>query len=214
VDERRCCGCERTFSPNPRERNPRRWCSERCRIAHRRATDPQYDARVRAKARERSARRPKVAHPPRACAWCGSDFTPSRVDNTYCSDRCKRKVYKARHPESVAAEQRRYRERYGNPEYGEARRSADARRRARKRGARVETFHRADLAARDGWRCGLCSKPIDPDLAWPHPKSPSVDHVVPLAMGGEHSLANAQLAHLVCNTRKGTKAAGEQLRLA
>lgn len=28
---RTCIGCEATFAPHPRERNRRKWCSERCR---------------------------------------------------------------------------------------------------------------------------------------------------------------------------------------
>jgi 5-methylcytosine-specific restriction endonuclease McrA len=34
---------------------------------------------------------------------------------------------------------------------------------------------------------------------------PSIDHVVPLARGGEHSWENVRLAHRICNTRKGAK---------
>jgi 5-methylcytosine-specific restriction endonuclease McrA len=30
-----------------------------------------------------------------------------------------------------------------------------------------------------------------------------IDHVIPLARGGEHSYANAQAAHGPCNMRKG-----------
>jgi 5-methylcytosine-specific restriction endonuclease McrA len=43
--------------------------------------------------------------------------------------------------------------------------------------------------------------------------SPTLDHVVPLVAGGLHDPANVRLAHLTCNSRKGAKAANEQLLL-
>lgn len=79
------------------------------------------------------------------------------------------------------------------------------RRRARLRGATVERVRRSTVFTRDEWRCGICEDPISPDLAWPDPMSPSVDHVVPIALGGPHSYANVQAAHLICNLRKSAK---------
>lgn len=194
MTEPRCLACDVVVYP-------RRYCSEACRH--------------RAELRRRSARRSSVRYQTtKVCPICDTEFLAPRTDAVYCSKRCLKRGYTKRHPGHGSAAVRRWRARNGNPPYGELRRSADARRRARKRGARVETFSRTDLAERDGWRCRLCHHMIDPYLAWPHPLSPSIDHLVPLALGGEHSLANTQLAHLVCNTRKGVKPAGEQLRLA
>jgi 5-methylcytosine-specific restriction endonuclease McrA len=61
------------------------------------------------------------------------------------------------------------------------------------------------IYVRDGWLCGICGHAIDPDLRWPDPMSVSLDHVVALANGGDHSAANLQAAHLVCNIRKGAR---------
>jgi len=58
---------------------------------------------------------------------------------------------------------------------------------------------------RDGWLCGVCGLAVNPDLRWPDPMSASLDHVVALANGGQHSAANLQTAHLVCNMRKGAR---------
>lgn len=55
---------------------------------------------------------------------------------------------------------------------------------------------------RDRWRCGLCRKKVDPSRKYPHPMSPSLDHVLPLGKGGGHTYANVQLAHLRCNQKK------------
>jgi len=86
--------------------------------------------------------------------------------------------------------------------YPERAARTDALRRMRVQAATVEDFAPRDVYERDGWVCQLCRLPIDPSIAWPDSMSPSVDHRVPLAKGGEHSMANAQAAHLGCNSRK------------
>ena len=72
---------------------------------------------------------------------------------------------------------------------------AHARRRARKAGAFVERVYRARVFERDSWRCQLCGKRLVRDEVAPHPSSPTLDHIVPLAAGGEHSYQNVQAAH-------------------
>ena len=57
-----------------------------------------------------------------------------------------------------------------------------------------------------GDRCPLCGEDIDRTLKWPDPMCASLDHIVPLALGGTHEQSNLQWAHLVCNIRKGAKA--------
>lgn len=47
----------------------------------------------------------------------------------------------------------------------------------------------------------------------PHPRSPVIDHVVPIVDGGGDTRANVQLAHWGCNSRKGARAVNEQLAL-
>lgn len=58
---------------------------------------------------------------------------------------------------------------------------------------------------RDGYICQLCGTPVDARLKWPHPYSVSLDHIVPLSLGGMHSYDNVQCAHLRCNCQKGNK---------
>lgn len=55
---------------------------------------------------------------------------------------------------------------------------------------------------RDSWVCRLCGEGIDRDAIAPAPWSASIDHVIPLARGGEHSMANVQAAHYWCNSVK------------
>jgi len=57
--------------------------------------------------------------------------------------------------------------------------------------------------------CALCGEPVDKDLPYPHPGSPVVDHLIPLARGGpEYDRANLALMHRSCNRAKGTKPLG------
>lgn len=86
-------------------------------------------------------------------------------------------------------------------------------RRARKRAAFVEVVVRPKVYARDGWHCQICGEAVARDKVVPHPDAPTLDHIVPLAAGGDHSYANTQLAHFRCNCLKGDRGGGEQLRL-
>ena len=54
--------------------------------------------------------------------------------------------------------------------------------------------------------CGICGKPVDLSLKYPHPLSPCIDHIVPIAKGGHPSdIDNLQLAHWTCNRQKSDK---------
>lgn len=89
-------------------------------------------------------------------------------------------------------------------------RAANQRYRARKRTATVERFGDTEIFERDGWLCQLCGTPINKDVRKPHPDSVSLDHIVPLSLGGAHSRANTQCAHLGCNSRKNARYDGYQ----
>lgn len=54
------------------------------------------------------------------------------------------------------------------------------------------------LYQRDDGMCGICDEPVARSKA-------SVDHVAPVSKGGSHTWDNVQLAHLICNSRKGTR---------
>ena len=54
--------------------------------------------------------------------------------------------------------------------------------------------------------CGICGKRVDFKLKFPHPLSPCIDHIIPIAKGGGPSdISNLQLAHLTCNRQKSDK---------
>lgn len=69
------------------------------------------------------------------------------------------------------------------------------------------------ILERDGWRCGICGTRIGKSFKAPHPRSRSVDHIVPLSEGGDDTAANKRAAHLGCNVRRGNRGGNEQLAL-
>ena len=105
--------------------------------------------------------------------------------------------------EEIAA---RRAEKWANdPEYRARFHAAEIRRKRLLANAKSEPYLRESIFERDGWKCGLCDEPIDPELKWPDTRSPSIDHVIPLSLGGDDTPANVQAAHLTCNVSKGNR---------
>jgi hypothetical protein len=63
-----------------------------------------------------------------------------------------------------------------------------------------------DVGERDGWRCWLCDRPVDPDMSVNDPRGPSVDAIVTKAKAKSKGPVDERLAHRGCNTRKGAVA--------
>jgi 5-methylcytosine-specific restriction endonuclease McrA len=86
-------------------------------------------------------------------------------------------------------------------------RAQGAQRRARKRGAPlVERINRDYVYDRDGGRCHICLRAVDRNKF-------DLDHLVPLAHGGEHTHANLRVAHPFCNRSMGAARLPAQLLL-
>nr|WP_269149928.1 HNH endonuclease [Nesterenkonia alkaliphila] len=68
--------------------------------------------------------------------------------------------------------------------------------------ATIERFDPVEVYERDAWTCGICGGKVDPQVLHPDAMSASLDHVVPLSKGGDHTRSNSVLAHLICNIRK------------
>lgn len=54
------------------------------------------------------------------------------------------------------------------------------------------------VIARDGLRCGICGRDVDPDDV-------DLDHVIPLSRGGETHEDNLRVTHSRCNRRRGNR---------
>uniref|UniRef100_A0A6H1ZVV2 Putative homing endonuclease n=1 Tax=viral metagenome TaxID=1070528 RepID=A0A6H1ZVV2_9ZZZZ len=73
------------------------------------------------------------------------------------------------------------------------------RKRALLKGVKVEIFKAHEIYERDGWICQLCHKKVNKKLRFPNPLSRSLDHIIPLSLGGTHERKNVQLTHYKCN---------------
>jgi 5-methylcytosine-specific restriction endonuclease McrA len=78
-------------------------------------------------------------------------------------------------------------------------------RRAQKLSREHEVIDRMAVFVADNFTCKLCGDPLDMTAKFPHPLSPSIDHVIPLNKGGHHLYSNIQSAHFVCNSAKGDR---------
>jgi 5-methylcytosine-specific restriction endonuclease McrA len=157
----------------------------------------------------------------RICPTCGEDKprTPEfwypragRPDglDVYCKECVKRRRRQSRNPEYEASYRRRPDRAAKAAEVARERRAADPeigyrstrRRRARLAGVPSEPYRRSEIADRDEWRCQLCGDPILPIIRYPHPRSLSIDHIIPLSLGGADTADGVQASHLRCNLRK------------
>ena len=62
-----------------------------------------------------------------------------------------------------------------------------------------------DVIARDGPRCYICGIKTDPKARYASPAKSHLEHVIPLAGGGTHTLDNLKCACRRCNILKGAK---------
>jgi len=133
--------------------------------------------------------KPKHLSKTQCCRVCGTTIiiegrghgTSGRV---YCSKKCSRKA------------SRRIERANGTH------RVSCARRAKRLREATIEMINPFKVFERDGWTCWLCGVGCVRGAEHPDSMAATVDHVIPLAKGGEHSYANVRCAHFICNSRK------------
>ena len=206
---RSCEICGATYDATYAEQ---RTCGRRCgAILNDSAGRIRECTRAAAASGERRRKWPCSRIYPFQCPGCEGWFAPPRLRRV-CSRRCE---YRVR-----ARSQRRQNpvcDSCGDP-VGQSRRLCDEcqrvshrerryrdkkRRAALKRGAAVvESVSLRQVASRDRFLCGLCGRRVKMTAGVPHPLAPTVDHVVPLSVGGDHSMANVQLAHFRCNYTK------------
>ena len=211
---RECLRCGSSFEA---ARPTKRYCSERCRKRAEVTRWSEGRARVRTyRARERA---------PRPCGNCGAEFVPGNTLGRYCSPRCKDAGKPSARALSCASCGRPMARSGTSRPQGEAtctacilaaapgnlrarRQRGRQARRAALAAVESEPYTLADIAGRDGWDCWLCGEGVDPEARWPDRQCASVDHVVPLSLGGPDVLANVRLAHWYCNTLRGVRPAG------
>lgn len=135
------------------------------------------------------------ARPPRRCTNCGREF--SSRNRLCCSSACRdarraANIIHMRKDEAVRT-------------VGERRRRRRKDQRRRHRGLRKVIGRWRAICERDAWTCWICGGPIARRHRNDDPLSPSVDHVVPLALGGTDDDENLKAAHRGCNSRRGAR---------
>ncbi len=211
-----CEHCGVTF--NPKASNRTRFCSRDCSYAH---------LKLHGRPERRKPRAPSEPWP--TCEICGKPAS-IRTAKT-CSDECHAE-YKRRYSRVLSASKKAIKPRpckecgtVFTPEYGDQRRAfcssecmrkqqrriGKATRKARMRkAARTEAVDWLAVFNRDGWRCKLCGCRTPKRLrGTTDDRAPELDHIVPLAHGGEHSYANTQCLCRKCNQEKGASVAGQ-----
>jgi 5-methylcytosine-specific restriction endonuclease McrA len=218
-----CKGCGQKFQPRGVDRTT--YCSRACAFASKsaaKASAAELEARRRARADAA-----KVDYAQRQCACgqtfkprssaqvrcsvdcsplptivncmvCGSAYAKRKYDHGHCSVECRVKWRKLQKNTLAVTSGRR-----------------SAYRRARKlkqRGVTVEPVNPIRVLQRDNWRCQLCGMPTPRRLRGTYDdRAPEVDHIVPLAKGGEHSYRNVQCACRKCNLAKADTIKGQML---
>lgn len=137
---------------------------------------------------------------------CGKPFLKYYARQRCCSEKCGKRRW---HLQAKADGYVMSRE-----PWNDRRRDRYHRRRAQQRATRSGApVLRDAIGDRDRWKCGACGKKVNRNIAYPDPRSPSMDHVIPLSKGGEHTPENVRITHLECNLAKGDRGGGEQLLL-
>lgn len=163
------------------------------------------------------------------CLECSTAFRAHRSDETRCSDECKRVhalrtgrrdyllYYAPIEPHdsicidcaAVFTQKHGATRRCGSCtrlQFNARHRDYEHRRRANMQSnGPVDRINSLKVYARDNWQCHLCGQAVPADAHYLDPHAPTLDHVIPLARGGTHTLANVKLAHRACNTLKGVR---------
>lgn len=139
----------------------------------------------------------------RPCKACQRD-----CESRFCSDAC-RQVYTDRVAIRYRQAKRRYQKVAGR----------HFKQRAKRYGVAYERFPKSLVYERDNYICQLCNEPVLATAQYSksdgkiHMKSPTIDHIIPMSKGGDHTPHNCQTACFECNSKKGNRMVG-QLRPA
>lgn len=233
--KRYCCqNCGRQFVPKNKSRCAYKFCSRDCAFEARRlkkqcAKRPIYAYRAMASwfLAWGDDQWPRIS-----LCECGCSFVSQASDvseqHSSCT-RCRNKKHKmcpdcggslshgrwlctpcaaVRKKASRRKQKREHRMKHGN--------DCTFRQRCKKYGCPYTKVSKQAVMERDDWKCRLCGhKLLDKfttvmDTRTPHPRSPTIDHVVPLSFGPSspgHVFDNCQAACWQCNCERGTEAA-------
>ncbi len=131
------------------------------------------------------------------CRQCGDMFEPLSLGTTqvYCSRLCRDRASRDRARLSAVRARTRP-PKTARPSLRNARGDAE------RHGDR--DIHWSTVGERDGWVCHLCYRPVERVAGVNgRPRGATVDHLIPVSVGGEHVWRNVALAHRSCNSARG-----------
>lgn len=103
------------------------------------------------------------------------------------------RAYRERNKDRIATQARAW-----HKAHPQSRLNGNHRRRARVAGVYAESVYMPELYERDKGICGLCGLDVSLNQA-------SIDHIIPISIGGPHTMENVQLAHRLCNVARKDK---------
>ena len=214
VNTRTCIVCQKEFSRQKRKKDAARCCSRECGFLL-------LNQERAEKALQRALGKYSFAHW-RACSFCQSHFMARKESEAFCSQVCASKKYakvgvhcvdcgspRMFYSQRCEACRRKHAEQVKQSEPAKRwKKQAKAKRRARGKSVISAPVSLVDVVRAHGKRCHLCGKDVDLSTI-NQPTSATMDHLVPLALGGWHDLNNLRLAHHLCNSMKGAQFTGQ-----
>jgi ribosomal protein S27AE len=211
---RRCHSCARTFTT----KNPTtRYCSLACRprdIASREARAMREAKRAVREAQWRANHEAREHRLDRICPQCGTSFVAAHGQQKFCAVPCYQAHHRTAHgprPLECVLCHEPFESRQPNARYcsNQCRGKADKKRPseyARRRNKEKVRRLRPLVLARYGMTCYLCAGPILYGTDSVHPLALTMDHLMPVSMGGRDTVDNLRPAHRACNEDKGERA--------
>ena len=228
----KCLNCGVSYTARNRSRCSFKYCSRDCAFEARRlkkqcAKRPIYAYRAMASwfLSWGDDQWPRVAK-----CGCGDAFVAQRSESADCRDSCQKCLRRAQRVcpgcgvelaqgtrlcstcrSARNKEYRRKNKRSRRAKHGNA---CTFRQRCKRYGCRYTSVSKKAVMERDGWRCRLCGDKLLgefttlPGTRTPHPKSPTIDHIVPLSFGPSspgHVFGNCQAACWACNCERGVE---------
>jgi 5-methylcytosine-specific restriction endonuclease McrA len=192
-----------------------RYCSTRCR----------WDAfhLVASEKRKRELRIKGVAlvGDEVTCAYepCSATFAKRSPTGKFCSLDCRRASLRVKQPNRTPVYFKACSEcgspvananKSGTPKpcqecQRELLRGRNARKNHKRRAVGKPVLSTRQIAERDGNNCHLCGKDVDLSLSGRHQRGPTIDHIVPVSLGGTNDPENLALAHRDCNVKKSNR---------
>ena len=197
--EKECPNCGKYFKPKNNGGSTgtkeQTFCSKKCAgEAIRKKSEPkrqeeQKQKEERAKIRE-NKRNKKIEEKKKKntlatkCKSCGKEIVQTYKNcKRYC-DHCLKERKKS------------YRKKYSH--------NKSHKKRAEKFNVKYEKINRVKVFKNNKWTCQCCGKKTPKHLmkSFDHPDAPTLDHIKPISIGGDHLYYNLQLLCRECNTKK------------